>query len=57
MIERNQLWHTLDPGFIAWCNYWDTWHKWAAQCPPCWRLVKYIKWLRSEPKYGKENNK
>lgn len=36
--------------FVEWFNYWDAWRKWASQCPPRWRLIKYIKWLRSEPK-------
>ncbi len=44
-------------GLIAWFNYWDAWHKWAAQCPSIIHLIKYIKWYFSEPKYGKENNK
>ncbi len=52
---KRQMAYTLDPGFIAWCDYWDALHKWASQCPPRWRLIKYIKWLRSEPKYEKEN--
>jgi hypothetical protein len=44
-------------GLVEWFDYWDAWHKWAAQCPSRWRLVKYIKWLRREPKYEQEINK
>ena len=44
-------------GLVEWFNYWDAWHKWAAQCPSRWHLIQYIKWYFSEPKYGKENNK
>lgn len=49
--------YTLDPEFIAWCDYWDSWHKWVSQCPSRWHLIQYIKWLRSEPEYRKETNK
>lgn len=45
------------PGLTEWFNYWDAWHKWASQCPSRWHLIQYLKWLRSEPKYGKETNK
>ena len=38
------------PGLIEWFGYWDAWHKWASQKPSPCRPIKYIKWLRSEPK-------
>lgn len=44
-------------GLVEWCDYWDAWHKWASQCPSRWHPIQYIKWLRSEPKYGKENKR
>ena len=47
-------------GLTEWCNYWDAWHKWAAQCPSLKHPIKYLKWYFSEPKYEtfiKENNK
>jgi hypothetical protein len=36
--------------FVEWYKHWDAWHKWASQEPSPWRPIKYIKWLRSEPK-------
>lgn len=52
--------YTLDPEFIAWCDYWDAWHKWASQCPSLKHPIKYLKWYFSEPnfdKWIKEKNK
>ena len=37
-------------GLAEWFHFWDAWHKWASQCPSLWHPIKYIKWLRSEPK-------
>ena len=59
MIKKGnqQMAYTLDPEFIAWCDYWDAWHKWASQCPSFWHPIQYIKWYFNEPKYRKETNK
>lgn len=43
--------YTLDPEFIAWCDYWDAWHKWAHSKPSLKHPIKYLKWYFSEPKY------
>ena len=42
--------YLLEEEFIEWANFWDSWHKWASQKPSPWHPIKYIKWLRSEPK-------
>ena len=34
-----------------WFKHWDAWRKWASQKPSPWRPIKYIKWLRSEPRW------
>ena len=45
------------PKLIRWLNYCDAWREWASQRPSRWHLVKYHKWLHSEPEYGKENKR
>ena len=49
--------YTLDPEFIAWCDYWDAWYKWVAQKPSRKHLIQYLKWYFNEPKYREERNK
>ena len=41
--------------WLAWMNYWQAWVEWRNQKPSILRPIKYIKWYRSEPKYGKDN--
>ena len=52
--------YALDPELIAWCDYWNAWHKWAHSEPSLKHLIKYLKWYFSEPdfdKWRKENKK
>ena len=43
--------YTLDPKFIAWCDYWDAWNEWTHSEPSLKHPIKYLKWYFSEPKY------
>jgi hypothetical protein len=36
---------------------WLAWNEWVRQKPTLLHPIQYIKWLRREQKYRKENNK
>ena len=49
-----------DHELITYFKFQKAWCKWLSQEPSACRIIKYIKWRLSEPKYKyfiKENNK
>ena len=40
--------------YCKWRKFCESWMQWRIQKPSLMHPIKYIKWYRSEPKYGKE---
>lgn len=38
-------------GLYEWFRFWDAWNEWASKKPSLWHPIKYIKWLKNEPKH------